>query len=240
MHPWPASLLGALLPEPERGAIVRRFGGDPPRASFLIGAVEFVAGANFLYESGIAHFRAASEAMAVEFLRQAERATPSSEEAMALTWGGAVVWLGWLLRPTTWLLVSIPLVGLVRSSAYLTAREAVAEPAVWAALRLRAALARLAGASRQRVEFGTSGAPDVVEPTAEGGFVVLSARPKPAWDDVATIEIDERFFRVAHHDQVERDGRRRHRYHLTEAPEHEVIRRLLRYPPAADPDRPGV
>ena len=123
MHPWLASLLGALVPEPERGALVRRFGGDPPRASLLIGAVEFVAGLNFLYESGMAHFRAAGEAMAIEFLRQAERATPSTEQAMGLTLGGAVVWLAWLLRPTTWLLISIPLVGLLRSSAYLTASE---------------------------------------------------------------------------------------------------------------------
>lgn len=236
MHPWLASLLGALVPEPERGALVRRFGGDPPRASILIGAVEFVAGLNFLYESGMAHFRAAGEAMATEFLRQAERATPSSEQAMALTLGGAVVWLAWLLRPTTWLLISIPLVGLLRSSAYLTSREAVAEPAVWALLRLRAALLRLHGASRQRVEFGAADLPDEVEPGAAGGLAVLSARPKPAWNDLVTIEIDGRFYRVALRDRVERDGRHRHRYLLEEAPEHEVIRRLLRYVP--EPRRP--
>jgi hypothetical protein len=52
-----------------------------------------------------------------------------------------------------------------------------------------------------------------------------------------TIEADGRFFRVAHHDRVESGGRHRHRYHLEEAPEHEVIRRLLRYQPP--PDRAG-
>jgi hypothetical protein len=235
VHPWLASLLGALVPEPERGALVRRFGGDPPRASLLIGAVEFVVGLNFLYDSGMAHFRAAGEAMATEFLRQAERATPTTEQAMGLTLGGAVVWLAWLLRPTTWLLISIPLVGLLRSSAYLTSREAVAEPAVWALLRLRSALTRLAGASRQRLEFGAADAPDEIEIADDGAVVVLSARPRPAWSELVTIEIDGRFYRVAWHDRVERDGRHRHRYRLEEAPEHEVIRRLLRYEPPAQP-----
>lgn len=239
MHPWLASLLGALVPEPERSALVHRFGGDPPRASFLIGAIQIVAGANLLYESGMAHFRAAAEAMATEFLRQAERSTPSTGQALGLTLGGAVVWLAWLLRPTTWLVISIPLVGLLRSSAYLASRQAIAEPAVWAMLRLHAALMRLAGASRRRIEFGAADLPDEIEPGEGSGLAVLSARPKPAWNTLVTIEIDGRFYRLVLSDRVERDGRHRHRYLLEEAPEHEVIRRLLRYEPPAAPERPG-
>jgi hypothetical protein len=226
---WLASLLAALLPEPERGALVRRHGGDPPRASMLVGATQFVLGARLVHDSVMSHLRRGAEAMSVEFLRLAETRQVRGEEALGLTWGGAVLWLDWLLRPTSWLLLSLPVVGLLRAAAYLGPREAIAEPSVWAAARIVRAARRALGAASVRAEFGDAAAPDEVSVEGDAVLLVHTARPRAEWNDAVTIEVDGRFFRVARHDEVHLHGRRRHRYRLAAAGEHDVIRRLLRY-----------
>jgi hypothetical protein len=146
-----------------------------------------------------------------------------------------MLWLGWLARPGSWLLLSVPLVGLLRLVSYLTVGQAVAEPAVWAGARLVGTVRRAAGRARERAEYGAAESPDQVEPGEGRELVVLTARPRPEWSDGATIGVGERFYCVAERDEVVAAGRRRHRFRLVEAPEHEVIRRYLRYdPPPAD------
>lgn len=228
---WLASLLGALLPEPERSALARRHGGDAPRASMLLGAAQFVLGARLVHDDVMSFLRRGAEAMTTEFMRLAETRQVTSEEALGLTWGGSVVWLHWLLRPTSWLLLSIPAVGLLRAAAYLGPREAIAEPSVWAVARLLRLGRRLVGAASERAEFGDAAALDEV--VAEGAAILLvhAARPRPEWNDAVTIECGGRYFRVARHDEVHLHGVRRHRYRLVEAGEHDVIRRLLSYRP---------
>jgi len=229
MPGWLASLIGALLPDPERSAFTRRWGGRPAPASMLLGIVEFVGGVHLVYESAMGYLAAVSAEMAAEYLRQAEQRSIGAAETLGLTWGGAVVWVTWLLQPTSWLLLSIPAVGLARSSAYLTVGEAFGEPLAWAALRFVETLRRLRDRAAERALFGSAESPDEIETDEDGALLVHTARPRPEWNDAVTIEIAERFYRMTRHEQVERAGGRRHRYRLVEAPEHEVIRRLVRY-----------
>jgi hypothetical protein len=233
--------VGALLPDPERSAFVRRFGGRPAAASMAIGTVEFAGGLLLIYDRAMAVMRAAAEAMATEFLRQADARPVGPDETVALTLGGSVAWLAWLLTPSTWALLSIPIVGILRVASYLTTQEALGEPSVWAAIRLSQALRGQARRARVRALFAAAETPDELLPGAGGDLVVLAARPLEEWRDGVTIEIADRFYRVAERDEVERPGGRRHRYRLALAPEHEVIRRLVRYapPPEARAGRSG-
>jgi hypothetical protein len=224
------ALLGALLPAPERDAVARRLGGDAARASGLLGAVQFVVGVDLVHGSAMAYLTRLADEVATEFLGIAMRRSVSPEDALGLTWGGAVVWAGWLLRPTTWLLSSVPIVGLLRVATYLATREPIAEPAVWAALRLAQRARAAAAAVGERIAFASPAAADGLEREGDD-LLVYTPRARPDWTSAATIEVDGRFFRVASHDEAIRLGGRRHRYRLTLAGEHEVIRRFLRYEP---------
>lgn len=228
------ALLGALLPSPERDGVARRFGGDAARASGLLGAAQFLIGVDLVHGDAMAYLTRLADQVAEEFLGIAMRRSVSPEDALGLTWGGAVVWAGWLLRPTTWLLLSVPIVGLLRVASYLTTRQPIAEPAVWAALRLAQRVRRAVGAVGERLAFASPAAADELERDGDD-LVVYAARARPEWSAAATIEVDGRFFRVAAHDEAARPGGRRHRYLLTLADEHAVIRRYLRYEPPAPP-----
>lgn len=234
MPGWLASLLAALLPEPERGDFERRWGGDPARASMAIGAAQFLAGAHLVYESARTFLYAGTAAITDEFWRQANQRSMGSDEILGFTWGGAVLWLGWLLQPTTWLLISIPLVGLLRVAAYLTTSQPVAEPVVWAAVRGASLARRIVGSASERAEFGAATSGEELVRDEAGDLLLLTPRRKPEWTEAATIEIDGRFYRIAEQDTVEAGpGRRQYRYRLVAAGEHDVIRRYLRYDPPA-------
>lgn len=223
------SLLGALLPEPQRGAVERRWGGDAPLVSFVLGFFEFVAGVNWLYQSAMAFLLPMADQIATAYLEEANRRTVGAEETAGFTLGGAVLWLVWLIRPTTWVLISIPLVGLLRVAAFMTTRQAIAEPAVWAGVRLVTLGRERVARTRERAEFGAATEPDEVD--AEGGheLFVHTARPRSDWNEGVTIEVAGRYYRVTDLDFVARAGRRRYRYRLTEAGEHDVIRRYVGY-----------
>lgn len=218
--------------------MARRFGGDAARASGLIGAAEFLVGVRLVHSSSMEFFTRMADQIAAGFLHTALHRSVSPEDALGLTWGGAVVWFGWFLLPSTWLLLSLPIVGLLRVASYLTTRQPVAEPAVWVALRAVQRIGALLGVTRDRLAFGAPEAPDEVEVDGED-LVVFTARPRPDWSPGATIEVDERFFWPAGHDEIVRGGVRRHRYRLAPADEHAVIRRYVRYdPPQSDPRGP--
>lgn len=230
MPPLLASLLGALLPAPERDALARRHGGDAARASGLLGAIEFVVGLDLLYDSSMAWFHSVTNEVTDAFLQVAARNSLSSGDTLGFTWSGAVIWFYWLLRPATWLLLSVPAVGLLRAAAFLTTRQPVAEPAVWAAVRLVQFARRALAAGSELVEFGLAAQPDEVEVDADD-LLVYTPRLRPEWIPTATIEVAGRFYRVAELDETSRRSGRRHRYRLAPAGEHDVIRRLVRYEP---------
>jgi hypothetical protein len=244
------SIVGAVLPEPQRSAIERRFGGDAALASFLFGLVQFPLGVKWLFESGMSALQAMADEIATAYVAEANQRTVGAEETLGLTWGGALLWIFWLMRPTTWLLISIPLVGLLRVAAFLSTRQAVAEPIGWALVRLLTYGAERAARARERAAFGGAGEEDEVEEGSGGELYVYTPRQREAWIDAATIEVAERYYRPRLLEPVERAGRRRYRYLLTPAGEHDVIRRFVRYelpksgvrwakPPAAAPADPA-
>jgi hypothetical protein len=234
VHPLFASLLGALLPDPERDAVTRRHGGDPARASGLLGAIQFVVGVDLLHDSAMAYFRAITDEVADAFLHVASRRSLGAEEAIGFTWSGAVTWFYWLLQPTTWLLISSPAVGLLRAAAYLSTRQAIGEPAVWAAVRLLQLAQRALGITSERAEFGCATQADEVEADGDD-LLVYTPRLRPDWIAAATLEVAGRFYRIAAQDRAQRPAGSRYRYRLTPAGEHDVIRRLVRYAPPAPP-----
>ena len=63
----------------------------------------------------------------------------------------------------------------------------------------------------------------------DGELYVFTPRRREEWPEAATVEVAELFYRPAELPPVERAGRKRYRYRLTPAGEHEVIRRLVRY-----------
>jgi len=223
------SLGGAVLPEPQRSALERRFGGDSALTSFVLGAVEFVAGVKWLYENAMAFLAPLADRMATTYLQEANRRAVGTEETTGFTLGGAVLWLAWLLRPWTWFLISIPLVGLLRVSSYLSTRQPVAEPIAWALTRLVTLTRERFAVAQERAAFGGAGEADEVEEGEGGELFVFTPRKRPDWVEGATIEVAERFYRPSLLEPVERAGRRRYRYRFAPAGEHDVIRRFLRY-----------
>jgi len=225
------ALLGAVLPAPERDAVLRRLGGDAPRASMLLGLLEFVGGTALLHDDANAFFHRLTDEVTTAFVEIANQRVPTPEEALGFTWSGAAIWLGWLLRPQTWLLISIPLVGLARVGTYLTVREPFGEPLLWAALRLKDLARELLRRGRLRLAFGAADLPDQVSRSGSTGLIVLASRPKAEWNDAVTIDVAGTHYRLLEHEEVVRPGGRRHRYHLVRIGEHDLIRRLIAYEP---------
>jgi len=234
------SLLGALAPSPERDRLLRRLGGDAALASFLLGVLGFFVGIDLVHSEFMVQLHRMSHGLADGFWALADRRTPTTEEALAFTWGGAVLWLYWLLRPRTWLLLMLPVVGMARIVSFLVSREPFAEPLVWAALRAGQAVRGFAAGAGRRVAYGAADAPDELERGKDGALTVYSTRPKGEWNEYVTVEVEGRFFRIADEATVLRPGGKRHAYRLVEAGEHEVIRRLVRWEAPSPADHPAT
>jgi len=227
-------LLAALLPAPEREDFARRVGGEPAGWSLALGTVEFVAGGAIFARDAlhvIPRLVTEHSAALAEVVLAGRLDDPGA--MLALTWSGAFGWLLWALRPWTWFLVSFPIVGLVRVVAYMSSQEAVGEPFVWAGLRLLRWVRRLAGRARERRRLGPV-RPDRLRRDPTGDLVLLTARLRPAWNEHVTIEIAGRFYRLRRHELRPDGAVRCHAYLLREADPNEVIRSLVRYPPAAE------
>jgi hypothetical protein len=223
-------LFAAFLPAPERDVLVRR-GAEPARWSFVLGLLELFLGAKLLLASAFAFDQAQSAAIATHLLDKVDpRALNSFEARLAVTESGAIIWLAWVLRPTTWLLASLPVVGIARLVAFATTGDAFGEPFVWLVLRARQLLAAPVRASRNQLRFGPE-RPDRVEREPGCDLVVLSRHPKPAWNELVSLEIDGRFYRLLRTEERPDRGWSAHAYLLKEAEPNEVLRGLLRYDP---------
>jgi hypothetical protein len=227
-------LLGSLLPQPERGELERSRGGNPAAWSFALGIVEFVGGARLLYDDAMrVMVRLVAASSGALFEQLDARASKDFDDWLAFTWSGALGWAAWAVRPWTWVLVSIPAVGLMRVVSYMSNQEAVGEPAVWLVLRLRAWARRRFAAASERRRFGGERADRVLR-QADGSLVVLAARPRPEWNERVTIQVGERFYRVAEHRVRYEAGLASYGYTLREEDPNEIIRRLIVYQPPAE------
>lgn len=226
-------LLAALLPAAEREALYRRYGTEPAWWSFLFGLGELFAGARLLLADFFYSMGQLSDAVATHVMENLDpRQLDSFDAKFAVFGSGPLMWLTWAVRPGTWLLASIPLVGVVRLVAFAVSRETVGEPLVWLLLRAAQGVKHLRRAAADRLRFGPV-RPDRLVQEPGWDLVVLSARPKPDWNERVTIEIGESFYRL--HRVEERPDRRwrAHAHLLREAPIQEIFRGLVRYEPPA-------
>ncbi|HEX6865295.1 MAG TPA: hypothetical protein VF414_20875 [Thermoanaerobaculia bacterium] len=219
-------LFAALLPSPERGDFSRRHGVDPAGWSALIGLAELFGGGAAAFSNGMSHFQRLTAEHAAYLL---EKIDPKDfkEGWAAYVGSGPLTVLHWLIQPWTWVLISIPVVGVVRLVAYAVNQEASGEPIVWAGVRLSQLLGRRLGQSRDLLRYGPE-RPDRILPSP-GGLTILSCRPKPDWNPLVTIEIGEKFYKVLRTDERQDGQWWVYAYVMREMPESEVIRYLIRY-----------
>lgn len=221
-------LLAALLPAQEREALVRR-GAEPLAWSVLLGLVEFFVGGSLLVSDALAYFQPLADEAAGRIMEMDPRELNASPENKAIGHVGAMIWLMWVLRPYTWLLASLPLVGIARLVAFGVTRDVVGEPLVWAAVRIAQAARRLLHGSQDLLRFGPE-RPDRVIQEGESDLVILSARPKPAWNERVTIEIGERFYHLRGVEERQDGSWWAYAYLLREMEPNAIIRALVRYP----------
>lgn len=227
----PLDLLAALLPVAEREALVRR-GAEPLDWSVLLGLVEFFLGGAMLVADALAFFPPRADAAASRLLEIAEMTPQEIQAHPEIGHVGAVIWLDWTLRPFTWLLASVALVGVVRLVAFGVSREVVGEPLVWLAVRAAQAVGRLLHGSRDLLRFGPE-RPDRVIREPGSDLVVLSCRPKPDWNERITIEIGERFYFLRRVEERQDGTWWAYAHVLHEMELNEIIRSLIRYIPPA-------
>lgn len=223
-------LIAAVVPARERFDLERR-GAEPHGWSLLLGFVELTLGVLLLVSSAQSYIQPRAEAVALHAVELLEAGkVDSSEEVFGALMSGSVIWLAWALRPATWFLVSVAATGVARLVAFGVSRDVVGEPLVWLALRVSQTAGRLTGSSRDLLRFGPE-RPDRIVHEPGSDLIVLSARPKPDWNERVTIEIGERFYRL-HKIEERMDGTWwSYAYLLREAPPNEIIRALVRYSP---------
>lgn len=224
-----AGVLAALLPREPREEIGRRWGVDPPFWSGLIGLIEIFACplalvGDFMRVVPAFVDQGTSAALAAGFEEH-----PS--DSLAVMWSGAFAWLRWLTSPWTMLLVLLTVTGAVRVVSFALTREAVGEPLVWLGWRLWRGLVRApARATRDALHFGPA-RPDRVLPLDDGGLLVLTRDPKEDWNERITIQVGDRFFRLAEAGERQEESWHWHAYRLREEDPTAVIRGLVLYEP---------
>jgi hypothetical protein len=226
-----AGLAAAFAPEPVRRDLVSRYGVDPAAWSCLVGFVELFGGALWLVDDFLVRIHGIVDQQTDAILAHAETSRLGDEAALAATWSGAYAWFLWAISPTTLLVGHLTVVGLLRLVAFATAREPVTEPLVWLGWRLwRSFVVAPAQAAAETRRFGTA-RPDLVLEPEDGTLVVLTARPRPDWNELVTIEVRERFYRLVDVGERMEKGRRWYAHTLEEQPESAVCRGLVRYEP---------
>ena len=222
-------ILAALVPAAERDELIRRYDAEPFAWSAVLGISELYFGGKLLLVNALSYFQTQTDRLTSYVVAHLDsQPLDTFEKSLAVTWSGSVAWLSWMLQPLTWLLFSIPLVGIARMVAFGVSRDAVGEPLVWIALRAAQAVRRLFGRLHRRHRFGPL-RPDRVLHGRDGGLVVLSCRPKPDWNERITIEIGERFYRLQLVEERRYGAWWVHAHVLQEADPNEIFRGLIRY-----------
>jgi hypothetical protein len=223
-----AGVLSALLPVEPRAAVVRRYGVDPPFWSGLLGVVEALGGGLWLVDDYLHRVRALVDRGVDAAFAAGFEEHPT--DSLAVMWSGSFAWLRWLTSPLVLFMVLTAITGAVRLVSFGLNREAVGEPMVWLGWRLWRGARRSGLAAEHAVRFG-SARPDRVLPTDDGGLLVLTCAPRPEWHELVTIQVGERFFRLAEVGERRDGGLLWHSYRLREEDPTAVIRSLLLYEP---------
>jgi hypothetical protein len=219
-------LVAALLPTPERERFARPRELDAPRGSLELGLVQLAYGAGMFVFGGLAFMQGTTADSSTLLI---ENWTPglNTTHFQGL---GLINWIAWFIYPGSWPFAYLGLVGLTRCTAFAVAREAVGEPVVWAGLRLWQRLRGRAAVKSRHSRLGPL-RPDRVLPAKDGDLFVLCCRDKPEWIPAATIEIDDRFYRLVNTEERKDGEWDVIVYRLREQPVESVIRRLVHYRP---------
>lgn len=225
-----AGVLSALLPREPREELARRHGVDPAFWSLLLGFVEAFGAFFTLVDDYLRRIRGLVDegtdaALAGGFGH-------GDVEPLAVMWGGAFAWLRWLTSPWTLFLLMAMVTGAVRLISFGLTREAVGEPFAWLGWRLWRGARRPAVSTQHRLRFGPP-RPDRVLPEDDGGLLVLTSAPRPEWNERVTIQVGDRFFRLAEVGERRERSLLWHSYRLREEDPTAVIRALLLYEPPA-------
>lgn len=223
-----AGVVAALLPTAPREAMARRFGVDPPFWSGLLGVAEALGGGLWLVGDYLRRVRGLVDQGVDAALAAGFEEHPT--DTLAVMWSGSFAWLRWLTSPLTLFVVLAVVTGAVRLVSFGLNREAVGEPLVWLGWRAWRGVRRSGLAAEHKVRFGPV-RPDRVLPTDDGGLLVLTSAPRPEWHELLTIEVGERFFRLAEVGERREGGLLWHSYRLREEDPSAVIRALVRYEP---------
>jgi hypothetical protein len=225
-------LLVAILPSPERDRYARDREIDAPRWSFAVGLLQMAAGTFIWFRVGLAFIGAGTDDLTRVLL---ENWWPGLSTTH-LQGVGLVNWLTWCLHPVSWPFAYLGLTGLLRCAAFGISREALGEPVVWAGMRLAQTTARRRREKRREADLGPV-RPDRIREREQGGVWVLSCREKPEWNDLVTIEIGDRLFRLDGVEELREGSRVTIVYALRSEAPNAVIRRLVRYVPGSDPSQ---
>jgi hypothetical protein len=228
-----AGLLAALVPEQPRERLERRHGVDAAAWSAMVGVVELFGAGLTLVGDFVARIPGLVDEHTTALLEHGQDAMlRDPANAQALTLGGAWSWLVWMTQPATLLLFLLALTGIARLVVFAVTREALAEPLVWLGWHgWRLLVAGPAAAGRVRADYGPADRPDRVVPQPGGGLLVLTSRPRVEWNEHVTIQVGERFFRVADVHERQEGPWRWHAYRLREEDPGAVIRALVAYEP---------
>lgn len=235
---WLAAFLALVLPYPEREEPARHAWIDVPFWSFWIGLAELVVGGLVLF----ADWHSSLQALTGQLMGDVAAADPNFgstiEEQVVLNWSGILNSMVYFLRPTTWLLLSVPLTGMVRTITFAASRQASGEVLVWILLRAAQLVGGGAGKAKRSARFGPL-RPDrfIREPGSD--LVLLTCRPQIGWNESVTIEIRERFYQLlgVEERRPRGEGWYVYAYKLREQGENVIIRSLYRYEPLVAPRR---
>jgi hypothetical protein len=219
----------ALLPSPERDRLARRTGLDAPLCSFLFGLIEGGVGLATYMWAGLAFMRASSMGVSIFMLENWQPGLTTGEFGGA----GILSWIVWLIHPVSWPLAYLALVGLLRVCAFAVTRESVGEPVVFVALRTIQALRRRSEERRELKPLGPP-RPDRLKRQGEG-WEVVTCRPKPDWDEIATLEIDGHHFVITEVRRCDDGPWISLVYRLEPMHEQAIVRRLIRFERPGDP-----
>ena len=208
-----------MLPSPERDRIAAAYQISPPRWSLALGLIGGTAGL-LLYIDGALAF-------IVPLSGDQARLLLDTEMPGLNRLAGSIAWLAWHLRPEAWLYLYLTLTGLLRVVVFAATRQAVAEPVILAPLRTLQWLGGRGARQRRLAQLGPP-RPDRVLEGGGGDLVVLSCREKEDWDELATIKIAGRFYRLI--EVADRDDERwtAIAYRLREIEATDVIRKLVK------------
>lgn len=190
-----------VLPASHRDPLVRKHGVNAPFWSFLLGLVEMPLGFLLYFSFGMAF--------------------------MSKLGLGILGWISYHLTPQAWLFAVLTVTGFFRIAEYLLNKQAVGEIPVWAVIRAHEAIRRRKHRQRVAREFAPEHLPDRLFEEGDGRLAILCARQKEDWDELVTIKVGERFYRLVGVEERKHGSWKVVAHVLEELDENEPIRRLV-------------